>query len=221
MGELRGSPEKAAVAPAKKPYKELNLAEKVALIEMAEGNPGLSQAELARAFGIAKSNVCRVLKRRAEYVSVFRSETFSGARKRKLRESETRELNALLAAWLQDRVLRGRPVTGALLQAKARQIAPLLRPPLTAFTASNGWLHSFQRSYVSLAKPCLAPPKPKPKLTAALAAALHRGRSPPPPSTDENNNVIPHGRPEGYLSSRMANERDGVCVACVLSLLQI
>lgn len=69
----------------KKPYKELTLEEKVELIRMAEENSSLSQASIAEKYSIAKSNVCRILQRKAEYLRAFESAGFAGSRKRKLR----------------------------------------------------------------------------------------------------------------------------------------
>jgi hypothetical protein len=69
----------------KKPYKELTLEEKVQLIRLASNNPGLSQASMAEKYEIAKSNVCRILQRKNEYLRAFESAGFSGSRKRKLR----------------------------------------------------------------------------------------------------------------------------------------
>ncbi|VDK51911.1 unnamed protein product [Anisakis simplex] len=69
----------------KKPYKELTLEEKVQLIRLAEQNAGLSQASIAERYAIAKSNVCRILQRKHEYLRAFESAGFAGSRKRKLR----------------------------------------------------------------------------------------------------------------------------------------
>uniref|UniRef100_A0A914VWC4 HTH psq-type domain-containing protein n=2 Tax=Plectus sambesii TaxID=2011161 RepID=A0A914VWC4_9BILA len=69
----------------KKPYKELTLEEKVQLIRLASQNPGMSQASMAEKYEIAKSNVCRILQRKHEYLRAFESAGFSGSRKRKLR----------------------------------------------------------------------------------------------------------------------------------------
>ncbi|GMS89243.1 hypothetical protein PENTCL1PPCAC_11418 [Pristionchus entomophagus] len=71
--------------PLKKPYKELNLAEKVELIRLAEDNVGLSQATIAERYSIAKSNVCRILQRKREYLKAFESSGFAASRKRKLK----------------------------------------------------------------------------------------------------------------------------------------
>lgn len=69
----------------KKPYKELTLEEKVELIRLAECNSTLSQACIAERYKIAKSNVCRILQRRNEYLRAYESAGFAGSRKRKLR----------------------------------------------------------------------------------------------------------------------------------------
>jgi hypothetical protein len=69
----------------KKPYKELTLDEKVQLIRLAERCSNLSQANIAERYEIAKSNVCRILQRKDEYIRALESAGFSGSRKRKLR----------------------------------------------------------------------------------------------------------------------------------------
>jgi hypothetical protein len=71
----------------KKPYKELTLVEKVELIRLAERQPGLSQAAIAERYEIAKSNVCRILQRRAEYLTAFESDCYGAHRKRKLKSA--------------------------------------------------------------------------------------------------------------------------------------
>lgn len=74
-------------AHAKKPYKELTLVEKVELIKLAERQPGLSQAAIAERYEIAKSNVCRILQRRTEYLTAFESDCYGAHRKRKLKSA--------------------------------------------------------------------------------------------------------------------------------------
>ncbi|VDK86457.1 unnamed protein product [Litomosoides sigmodontis] len=69
----------------KKPYKELTLEEKVQLIRLAEENAGMSQASIAERYSIAKSNVCRILQRKHEYLRAYEWAGFAGSRKRKLR----------------------------------------------------------------------------------------------------------------------------------------
>lgn len=73
----------------KKPYKELTLEEKVRLIKMAEENNCMSQASIAERYSIAKSNVCRILQRKQEYLRAYESAGFAGTRKRKLRKDTT------------------------------------------------------------------------------------------------------------------------------------
>ncbi|GMT19048.1 hypothetical protein PFISCL1PPCAC_10345 [Pristionchus fissidentatus] len=79
--------------PSKKPYKELNLAEKVELIRLAEENVGLSQATIAERYSIAKSNVCRILQRKREYLKAFESSGFAASRKRKLKCRSTESID--------------------------------------------------------------------------------------------------------------------------------
>ncbi|KAI3418872.1 hypothetical protein GPALN_007972 [Globodera pallida] len=75
----------AKSAKKKKPYKELTLEEKVELIRLAERCSNLSQASIAERYAIAKSNVCRILQRKDEYIMALESAGFAGSRKRKLR----------------------------------------------------------------------------------------------------------------------------------------
>uniref|UniRef100_A0A7E4VK45 HTH psq-type domain-containing protein n=1 Tax=Panagrellus redivivus TaxID=6233 RepID=A0A7E4VK45_PANRE len=86
--ESAASPNSANVSSLKrkkKPYKELTLEEKVNLIKMAEENNCMSQASIAERYSIAKSNVCRILQRKNEYLQAYESAGFAGTRKRKLR----------------------------------------------------------------------------------------------------------------------------------------
>ena len=129
----------------KKAYKELNLDEKISLIRLAEANPRMSQAQLARQYEIAKSNVCRILKRKYEYLAAYESWNFSGERKRKLRDCDTRELNLLVKAWCEECKQHGHQPTGSQIQDKAREIATALK--IANFVASNGWLQSFQKNF--------------------------------------------------------------------------
>lgn len=78
----------------KKPYKELTLREKVELIRLAETDSSLSQANIAERYSIAKSNVCRILQRRSEYLQAHNSAKFDGSRKRKLRDDFQRHQNS-------------------------------------------------------------------------------------------------------------------------------
>ena len=79
----------------KKPYKELTLEEKVQLIRLAEENAGMSQASIAERYSIAKSNVCRILQRKQEYLRAYESAGFAGSRKRKLRGDPETQTNSL------------------------------------------------------------------------------------------------------------------------------
>ncbi|MCP9258233.1 putative zinc finger protein C06E1.8 [Dirofilaria immitis] len=55
------------------------------LIRLAEENAGMSQASIAERYSIAKSNVCRILQRKHEYLRAYEWAGFAGSRKRKLR----------------------------------------------------------------------------------------------------------------------------------------
>ncbi|PIO54361.1 CENP-B DNA-binding domain protein, partial [Teladorsagia circumcincta] len=88
----------------KKPYKELTLQEKVQLIRLAEENSGMSQAAIAERYTIAKSNVCRILQRKKEYLMAYESAGYAGSRKRKLKSAtaemvhDSRQMGLLVPA---------------------------------------------------------------------------------------------------------------------------
>ena len=64
-------------------------------------------------------------------------------RKRMFRKTANNELKAILYEWFKDSTARLLPVSGPLLQEKAKEIAAELN--LKEFKASNGWLEAFRR----------------------------------------------------------------------------
>ncbi|XP_054656685.1 tigger transposable element-derived protein 4-like [Dunckerocampus dactyliophorus] len=66
-------------------------------------------------------------------------------RKRTVRKTANDELNAILYEWFKDSTARQLPVSGPLLQEKAKEIATQLQ--LDEFKASNGWLDAFRRRH--------------------------------------------------------------------------
>ncbi|VDL80850.1 unnamed protein product [Nippostrongylus brasiliensis] len=59
----------------------------------------MSQAAIAERYTIAKSNVCRILQRKKEYLTAYESAGYAGSRKRKLKSvssDDSRQMNGLL-----------------------------------------------------------------------------------------------------------------------------
>lgn len=130
--------------PSKKP-KELTLKEKVELINKSNGK---SQRALAEQYGIGKSQVQRILKRKAELMTAY-GENAPSERKR-FRHSTTQhneDIDTLCYRWFHRIRALNLPVSGPLLQEKARGFAEGLGISSDRFKASNGWLDRFKNRH--------------------------------------------------------------------------
>lgn len=105
---------------------------------------GDSQRKIAEAFSVAKSTVGNIGKNRIEILKAW-NENCCSERKRKLRKTENEELNNLVFEFFCKCRSIDIPVSGPMLQSKAKEIAEKL--DIEKFQASNGWLESFQRRH--------------------------------------------------------------------------
>ena len=125
---------------AKRAHRELSLEDKIKLIKCRDST-NTPHRELADQFGIGKTTVSDILKRKEVYIKQF-EESLPINRKRKERKTDISEVNELMFQWFQIARERGIPISGPLLQEKARKYAEELG--ISKFTASNGWLATFQ-----------------------------------------------------------------------------
>ena len=132
------APPKAAAA-----RNTLDLVKKVEVIHMYEKG-SKSQQAIATEFGVGKTQISNILKRRREYLDEYEANGPS-TKKRNCRKTGNEEINKLCWAWFQDKVGRGAPANGPLLQEQALQFAEDLG--ITTFKASNGWLDSFKKRH--------------------------------------------------------------------------
>ncbi|XP_061880026.1 uncharacterized protein LOC133631872 [Entelurus aequoreus] len=126
----------------------LSLDKKMEVIEMHDQHK-MSARSIARMLGVqghrcGRTQVLNIIKRRAEWIQQFRSNVPLD-RKRRGRKTANDELNAVLYEWFKDAAARTLPLSGKLLQDKARELAAQLG--LDDFKASNGWLGSFRRRH--------------------------------------------------------------------------
>jgi hypothetical protein len=117
---------------------ELTLANKVALINASNGK---SQRQLAVEFGIGKTQVQTILKRKAELLDSY-DENGSSSRKRARYCNEEEDIDKLTWQWFQRARSINAPLSGPMIQEQARQYAQQLQK--TEFKASNGWLNRFK-----------------------------------------------------------------------------
>ena len=121
---------------------ELTLSEKVQLIHDSEEK--ISYRVLADKYKISIGSVSNIVKRKAEYMESF-EQNDSSTKKRNLRNEFNQQVDQLVYEWFVNQRSKNIPITGPLLQERARQIRQELGGPgVDDFKASNGWLEKFR-----------------------------------------------------------------------------
>ncbi|XP_064633669.1 tigger transposable element-derived protein 6-like [Lineus longissimus] len=120
--------------------RELQLQDKIKLIK-AMDSEGKSCRQLAEMFDIGKTQVSTILKRKAEYLDAY-EENAPTERKRLKVSSELQGVDDLTWKWFQQARSHSLPVSGPMIQEKARQFA--LGLDKKDFKASNGWLEKWK-----------------------------------------------------------------------------
>ena len=118
---------------------DLPLGKKVELIKDSERC--LSQRDLATKYKISKGAVFNILKRKHEYLNDYESNQSNGVR-REIKNDYGKRISDETYVWFLARRTKKLPISGPVLQEKARQIATKLGEKIV-FTASNGWLEKF------------------------------------------------------------------------------
>lgn len=124
----------------------LTLEEKIKVIEAFLD--GKSQRQIAHLYGIGKTQVNGIVKKREEILSLYRESLMRGEKltMKRQRKSEYASLNEHLIKWYRHMtVVAGMKITTGMLRAKALQIAPQLG--YHDFKASNGWLATFKANH--------------------------------------------------------------------------
>lgn len=109
-------------------HRYLSLEEKIALInDYADGN-GLSQRKLCEKYKTSKGAVYNILQRKDEYRSDFEMNANKGA-KRKLHDESGQKIDEAAFSWFVKQRSKNIPVSGPLIQEKAREISRALGIP--------------------------------------------------------------------------------------------
>jgi hypothetical protein len=119
---------------------DLPLIKKVELIRDSERNE--SQRDLATKYEISKGAVFNILKRKQEYLADYESNQCSET-KRKIKDEMGKKIDDETYSWFVAQRAKNLPISGPILQEKARQIATELDDK-SVFVASNGWLEKFK-----------------------------------------------------------------------------
>lgn len=120
----------------------LTLSEKIQLIRENEEN--FSYRALADKYKISIGSVSNIIKRKAEYMENY-EQNENSTKKRNVRDEFSQQLDEKVYEWFVVQRSKNIPISGPLLQERARQIRQQLGGPnADDFKASNGWLEKFR-----------------------------------------------------------------------------
>ena len=122
---------------------ELTLHEKIQLIYDNSDGTGLSQRILAEKYNISLGSVSNILKRKTEYLNDYETNQNQTV-KRKSRGVNVQKLDEQVYQWFVQQRAKRVPISGPILQKKARDIAESLGDQFGSFKESNGWLEKFR-----------------------------------------------------------------------------
>eukprot|EP00795_Rhopilema_esculentum_P009378 gene9378-17083_t len=145
---VAGPKQKNEKQTSKPNYKrvELCMADKLRVI--AAGSSGMSQRQVAKQFGISKTQVQTLLKRKDEIMRRY-DEGYDSWRKRtKFTRNNFEHVNELVCKWYVEKTADNSEIviTGPMLKSKAIEISHTLGLG-DEFKASNGWLECLKRRY--------------------------------------------------------------------------
>ena len=105
---------------------------------------GLSARRISEDFGVGKTQIQDIVKNK----EAIRQDYSKGApldKRRNLRKTGNEEINSLIYEWFRAARSKNVPVSGPLIQEKAKLFAEELG--IETFKASNGWLESFRKCH--------------------------------------------------------------------------
>ncbi|XP_018121581.1 zinc finger protein 135 isoform X3 [Xenopus laevis] len=103
-----------------------------------------SVGTLATQFGVSKSQIMQIIKRREELIAALQNNV-SGDRIRRQRRTTNDKLNSTVWEWLLSTRDSNVTLSGRIIREKALEIASQLG--IRDFKASNGWLDSFKKAH--------------------------------------------------------------------------
>lgn len=115
------------------------LSVKCEITKLAEENPRVTQGEIAQMFGIDRTTVSKILKRRYEYLYHDGS---SSAKRSRLTSGEYSDIEDGVSEWYAAMLIERKiNVSKQLIQQKAISIAKAMG--INDFKASDGWVNGF------------------------------------------------------------------------------
>ncbi len=131
-----------------KPRKILTLQDRINVIKDSE-KLGLSGQKLATKYGCGKTQICDILKNKRKWQDDYEA-NINSKRQRIGARPHKEAFEDELYEWFCKTRSRGLPVSGPILQQKARDMAAAAG--ITDFKASNGWLDRFKKYHNICAK---------------------------------------------------------------------
>lgn len=123
----------------------LSLEEKIKVLDYAAQHPNMGSRKIADHFGIGKTAASNILKEGNKLRKDF--ETFKGTYKKR-RHGKYHVINEILYHWYGKCTSANIYPDGSLLQIEAMEIKKRLdKEELSEFSASNGWLESWKKTY--------------------------------------------------------------------------
>ena len=129
---------------SRRQHTETHLEKKISLILASQETPKPTQQQLSERFGIGRSTVCDILKKRKQYMEAWESNC-STKRRRVMKETPFNSLNELMYSFFSQARAKNIPISGGIIQSKALWFAERLH--FNDFQASNGWLASWKHRY--------------------------------------------------------------------------
>ena len=121
--------------------RKLTLEDKKKIIDRAAEN--VSRVELAKRFGVPRTTIIGILNARDSIEKAI--ECGDSTKRSRIKPTRHDELEKAILTWFKQVRSQNVPVTGQLLQEKAKQLANELK--IEGFHASNGWLEKFTRRH--------------------------------------------------------------------------
>ena len=121
--------------------KVLSLEDRMTVITM--NRTGKSCRKIAEEYGVGKTQIQKIIKEKESIEAEIASGSYLGKKYGKVRKTGNEDLNSRIWEWFCEVRSRNIPISGKLIQEKAKWMAAELG--MIDFRASNGWLESFKR----------------------------------------------------------------------------
>nr|GAT58783.1 predicted protein [Mycena chlorophos] len=138
-------PAASVLSPIERPKKQrLFNTQRREICEYHISNPNARQEDIARAFGVERSTVSKILKNKQKWLNIDVNETLKIA---KHRPSKFPEIEEDMVKWLLECRDNNTILSDAQIRNKARNIARNLGVLEDRFKASSGWIENFKHRH--------------------------------------------------------------------------